>query len=63
MKRATVIDQGPQQFALEYDNTVGRKHHMRLDAETYAKALVEARSYLSIDENDRDPAGDQWTVE
>jgi hypothetical protein len=63
MKRAIVIDEGPRQFALEYDNTLGKKHQMRLDAETYKEALEEARSYLSIGENDLDPAGDQWTVE
>jgi hypothetical protein len=63
MKRAIVIDEGPSQFALEYDNTVGRKNQMRLEAETYERALREARSFLSIDENDQDPAGDQWVVE
>ena len=63
MKRATILDQGRDQFALEYENTLGRKNQMRLDAVTYERAIREARSYLGISEDDRDEAGDQWTVE
>ena len=63
MKRATVLDDGPNEFSLEYDNTVGKKNQMRLDARTYAGALREARSYLEIGEDDRDAAGDQWAIE
>lgn len=63
MKRATILDQGGDQFALEYENTLGRKNQMRLDAATYEKAIREARSYLGINQDDRDEAGDQWTVE
>ena len=63
MKHATIVDEGPGQFALQYDNTLGRKNQMRLDAATYEKAIREARSYLGINENDHDEAGDQWAVE
>ena len=63
MKRATIVDQGRDQFALEYENTLGRTNHMRLDAATYERAILEARVFLGIGENDRDEAGDQWTVE
>lgn len=63
MKLATILDQGPTQFALEYDNTVGLKNQMRLDANTYEKALREARTYLGINADDCDDAGDHWTVE
>jgi hypothetical protein len=35
---------------------------MRLDALTYEEALHEARSYLGIKDDDRDEAGDQWTM-
>ena len=62
-KCATVSEQESGVFTLEYDNTVGKKHSMRLDAVTYEKALREARSYLGIDEDGLDEAGDQWVVE
>ena len=63
MKRATIVDQGRDQFALEYENTLGRTNHMRLDALTYERAILEARFFLGIGEDNRDEAGDQWTVE
>ena len=62
MKLATILDEGSTQFALEYDNTVGKKHQMRLDAATYENAITEARAYLGIKEDDRDEAGDEWIV-
>ena len=63
MKRAVILDQPQGQFALEYDNTLGRKNQMRLDAETYDEAIREARSFLGINEDDHDEAGDCWSVE
>jgi len=63
MKHATILDEGPRQFALQYDNTTGRKNQMRLDAKTYENAIQEARSFLGINKDDRDEAGDQWAVE
>ncbi|HEU0011235.1 MAG TPA: hypothetical protein VFT34_15560 [Verrucomicrobiae bacterium] len=63
MKRATILDEAGGVFGLEYDNTIGRKHTMRLEAATYEEALCEAREFLGIAENDQDEAGDQWTVE
>ena len=63
MKRAVILDQPQGQFALEYDNTLGRKNRMRLDAETYDEAIREARSFLGINEDDHDEAGDRWSVE
>lgn len=65
MKRATILDleEGPGEFAVEYDNTLGGKHQMRLDAGSYERAILEARSFLGLDEQDRDEAGDQWAVE
>lgn len=63
MKRATVLDEGPDEFLLEYEDTLGRKNQMRLDATTYEQAIREARKYLGIGAEDRDEAGDQWTVE
>lgn len=63
MKRATILDQGRDQFALEYEDTLGRKNQMRLDAFTYEKAIREARSFLGVNKDDFDEAGDQWIVE
>ena len=63
MKCALIIDEGPGQFALEYENTLGRKLQMRLDASTYEGAVREARSYLGIKLDDLDAAGDQWALE
>ena len=63
MKRATVLDEGEEEFLLEYEDTLGRKNQMRLDAATYERALREARSYLGIGADNRDEAGDEWTLE
>ena len=63
MKRATISEQDRGIFGLEYDNTLGQKHTMRLDATTYEKAVREARSFLGINEHDHDEAGDPWVVE
>jgi hypothetical protein len=63
MKRASILDEPHGQFALEYDNTLGRKNRMRLDADTYEQAIREARAFLGINENDHDEAGDHWALE
>ena len=63
MKRATIFDEAGGVFGVEYDNTIGRKHTMRLEAVTYEEALREARAFLGIADNDQDEAGDLWTVE
>ncbi len=63
MKRAIISEQDRGVFGLEYDNTVGKKHNMRLDAATYEKAVREARAFLGINEDDHDEAGDHWVVE
>jgi len=63
MKRATILDEVGGVFGLEYDNTIGRKHTMRLEAATYEQALREARTFLGIRENGQDEDGDLWTVD
>jgi hypothetical protein len=63
MKTASILDGEWGTFALEYDNTQGKKNTMRLDAATYEKALREATSYLGINEDKRDADGDLWEVE
>ncbi|MBC8095084.1 MAG: hypothetical protein H7Y43_04660 [Akkermansiaceae bacterium] len=63
MKIARILDQEGGSFGLEYDNTLGKKHVMRLDAATYENALREARSFLEINANDHDADGNQWDIE
>ena len=63
MKLATIVDQDDGEFALEYENTLGAKNRMRLDALSYERAIREARSFLEIDENNLDGDGALWQVE
>jgi hypothetical protein len=63
MKIARILDQDLGAFGLEYDNTIGKKNTMRLDALTYESAIREAKSFLGIAGNDQDEAGDVWQVE
>lgn len=63
MKIARVMDEPGGSFLLEYDNTLGRKHAMRLEAFTYEGALREARSYLGIGTDDLDNEGTRWDIE
>lgn len=63
MRIARILDQDDGTFILEYDNTLGKKHTMRLDAETYKGAVREAKSFLEIDAEDRDGDGIEWDLE
>ena len=63
MKLARILDQEFDTFALEYDNTLGKKNTMRLDALTYESAICEAKSYLGINEENEDADGTGWVVE
>jgi len=63
MKIARILDESGGSFLLEYDNMVGRKHTMRLEAFTYEAALREGRSYLGIGDDARDPEGAEWDIE
>ncbi|HXJ73138.1 MAG TPA: hypothetical protein VNM37_09795 [Candidatus Dormibacteraeota bacterium] len=62
MKLAIILDEAQDRFALEYEDTLGRRIRMRLDAGTYVNAVREARSFLGINLDDRDEAGDRWAV-
>lgn len=63
MKVARILDQPGDTFALEYDNTLGKKNTMRLDAHTYDQAIHEAKSFLEIDANNQDAEGAVWDIE
>ena len=63
MKVARILDQENGAFHFEYDNTVGKKHTMRLEADTYEKAIVEAKSFLGINAENHDSDGTLWDIE
>jgi hypothetical protein len=63
MKIARILDQDDSSFGLEYDNTLGRKNTMRLEAFTYETAIREAKSFLGLNAEDRDADGAQWDIE
>jgi hypothetical protein len=63
MKIARILDAEGGTFRLEYDNGLGHKQNTRLDALSYEQAIREAKGYLEIGEDDRDPGGAQWEIE
>ena len=63
MKIARIFDQDADTFAVEYDNTLGKKHMMRLEATTYENAIREAKSFLGINDENTDGDGALWQVE
>jgi len=60
-KRAIILDQDDEAFGVEYDNTIGSRNTMRLEATTYEDAILEIKSFLGITEN-RDEAGTLWEI-
>jgi hypothetical protein len=63
MKIARIFDEDADTFAMEYDNTVGKKNRMRLEATTYEGAIREAKTFLGIDAENTDADGTVWQVE
>ena len=63
MKIARILDEDDGTFGLEYDNTLGKKNTMRLDAVSYENAVREAKSFLGINADDRDADGAEWNIE
>ncbi len=63
MKVARILDEEGGSFRLEFDNDLGHKQNMRLDALSYEQALREAKGYLEVGEDDRDSEGTQWEIE
>ena len=63
MNIATILEQAGGIFCLEYEDTLGHKQTMRLEAHTYESALREAKAFLEISDNDHDSAGIQWDLE
>ena len=63
MKTARILEDEDDSFGLEYDNNLGQKNTMRLDAATYEKAVREAKSYLGITPENLDDEGTVWEIE
>ena len=62
MKRAIILDQEDAAFGVEYDNTIGARNTMRLEATTYEGAILETKACLGITEN-RDEDGTVWEID
>ncbi len=62
MKRATILDHEDEAFGVEYDNTIGTRNTMRLEASTYEDAILETKSFLGITEN-LDEEGTVWEID
>jgi hypothetical protein len=63
MKTARIVDLENASFGLEYDNNLGKRNAMRLDAATYDNAILEAKSFLGINRKNVDDEGTLWEVE
>ncbi len=63
MKIARIFDGDGGTFGLEYDNTLGDKLTMRLEALSYEHAIREAKVFLDVGADDRDADGTQWDIE
>ena len=63
IKTATILDRDDGGFGLDYDNTLGKKNTMRLEAKTYERAISEAKSFLGIDSDNIDGDGNVWEID
>ena len=62
-KLARILDQDDGSFCLEYPVRNGETTEMRLEATTFEGAIREAKSYLGIDEDNRDDKGAVWEID
>jgi hypothetical protein len=63
MKLARILDWENDGFGLEYENSLGKKNTMRLDAITYEGAIREAKLFLGIKVDNLDAEGKMWEME
>jgi len=63
MKTARILDEEDESFGLEYDNNLGQKLTMRLEAVTYERAVREAKTFLGITPENMDGDGTTWEIE
>jgi hypothetical protein len=62
-RRASILDRDDGGFGLDYDNTLGQKNTMRLEARTYERAIAEAKTFLGVESDNRDADGHLWEIE
>lgn len=60
LKTAIILEGDDDAFLLEYDNNLGQKNTMRLDAVNYHGAVHEAKSYLGVNDENLDGDGTEW---
>ncbi|HWD20093.1 MAG TPA: hypothetical protein VHB20_12535 [Verrucomicrobiae bacterium] len=60
VKFARILDEEDEALYLEYPIQNGTTTVMRLEADTFEKAVREAKSFLGIDEENRDEQGNLW---
>jgi hypothetical protein len=63
MKTAKILDLDDDKFGLEYDNNLGKRNTMSLEAATYEKAIHEAKKFLGINGQNLDADGTLWEIE
>lgn len=63
MKTGKIVDLEYEVFGFEYDNNLGKRNTMRLDAGTYEKAIREAKLFLGISPENTDSDGTLWEIE
>ena len=63
MKTAIILDRENEGFGLDYENTLGKRNTMRLEAATYETAIREAKRFLGINEENLDADGNRWEIE
>lgn len=61
LKRAIILDED-EGFIVEYDNNIGTRNIMRLEAASYDDAIEEIKSFLGIN-GDLDEQGNRWEIE
>ncbi len=61
-KRAVITEEDDGAFVVEYDNTIGSKNTMRLEADSYEEAIEEIKRFLNIT-GDRDEEGNVWEID
>jgi len=62
VKRIIITEDDNSSFTAEYDNSIGAKNSMRLEATTYDEAVEEIKDFLGITDN-RDADGNVWEID
>jgi hypothetical protein len=60
--KRVIISDDDDGFVAEYDNNIGTKNTMRLEASSYEDAVDEIKDFLGIN-GDRDESGTLWEID